>query len=165
MSGLLFLTSKDFYPEKGQRGPILSNVIQGFSLILFYSTQCEHCATLIPIFKRLPGTISGIQFGLINVSTNRQVISLAKNTICPIKYVPYIVLYISGKPFMEYKGPYDAREIRRFVLEVAEKVQKKQQFSDAKVKDDKKGIPEYSLGKPNSEQYRCYLDFEEAYKK
>ena len=50
MSGLLFLNSEDFHLNKGTRGPIMCNNIQGFSLILFYSTQCQHCKELIPIF-------------------------------------------------------------------------------------------------------------------
>ena len=54
MSGLLFLTSDDFYLQQGQSGHIMSTNIQGFSLVLFYSTMCTHCQDLIPIFKALP---------------------------------------------------------------------------------------------------------------
>ena len=49
MSGLLFLTNDDFVLNKGTKGNILCTSIQGFSLILFYSTQCPHCKSLIPI--------------------------------------------------------------------------------------------------------------------
>ena len=50
MSGLLFLNSDDFNVLNGEKGKILSTEIKGFSLILFYSTQCEYCKKLIPIF-------------------------------------------------------------------------------------------------------------------
>lgn len=166
MSGpILFLTSEDFNVQKGSKGDIMCHNIPGFSLILFYSTFCTYCQSFIPIFKRLPGTINGCQFGMINVSTNKAVVQLSQNTIAPIKYVPYIVLYINGKPFMVYKGPSDENEIRNFVVEVANNVQKKQQFSKEKVKEDApEGIPAYCIGKPVCGNDKvCYLNFVSAY--
>ena len=165
MSGLLFLTSEDFGVTSGNKGDILCHGIPGFSLILFYSTQCVHCQTLIPIFKKLPGSIGGCQFGMINVSTNKKCIRLSKDTITPITYVPYIILYIQGKPFMKYNGPHDSNEIRRFIIEVSNKVQNKQKFTDKEVKDDGKGIPQYTIGHPlcGPNDKVCYLPMEDAY--
>jgi thioredoxin-like negative regulator of GroEL len=170
MSGLLFLTSDDFYVQNGSSGKVLRTSIRGFSLILFYSTQCQYCQSLIPIFKKLPGTIGGCQFGMINVSQNRQVVMMSKETISPITYVPYIVLFIDSVPFMRYNGPSDAGEIRRFVFEISQKVQSKQKFFGEadKVKPGannkgRKGIPEYTIGFPKQEDMVCYLDFNEAY--
>jgi hypothetical protein len=167
MSGLLFLSSDDFSVVKGNKGNILCHSIPGFSLILFYSTQCVHCQNLIPLFKKLPGTIGGCQFGMINVSSNKQCVQMSKDTIAPISYVPYIVLYIQGKPFMRYNGPHDAEEIKRFVIEVANKIQSKQTFSSENVKEPQngKGIPEFSIGKPlcGQDDDVCYLNFNDAY--
>lgn len=168
MSGLLFLSSDDFSIAKGTRGNILCNSIPGFSLILFYSTQCPHCQTLIPIFKKLPGSIGGCQFGMINVSSNKTCVRMSKETIAPITYVPYIVLYINGRPFMKYQGPHNAEEILRFVLAVAEKVQNKQKFSEETVKEDPRGgIPAYTIGHPlyGPDDKVCYLPMDEAYGK
>jgi len=167
MSGLLFLSSDDFQIARGTKGDILTNTIPGFSLVLFYSTQCQHCQKLIPIFKKLPGTIGGCQFGMINVSSNKNVVRLSKDTVAPITYVPYIVLYINGRPFMRYQGPHDSGEIRRFVLEVAQKVQSKQKFSSENVKEDPRGnIPAYTIGHPlyGPDENVCYLPMDEAYK-
>ena len=167
MSGLLFLTSEDFQIQRGSKGPIMCTNIQGFSLILFYSTQCEHCQSLIPIFKRLPGSVGGCQFGMINVSHNKQCVMMSRQTIAPIKVVPYIVLYINGKPYMRYNGPHDPREIGRFIVEVARKVQKKESFAkDDRVKEDpRSGIPAYTTGHPlcGPDDKVCYLDFDDAY--
>lgn len=166
MSGLLFLTSEDFNVQKGPKGDILCHNIPGFSLIMFYSTHCVYCQSLIPIFKKLPGTINGCQFGMINVSANKAVVSMSQNTIVPVKYVPYIIFYINGKPFMTYKGPSEEAEIRRFVLEVANNVQKKQQFTKEKVKEEpNEGIPAYCIGKPICGNDKvCYLEYMGAYK-
>jgi thiol-disulfide isomerase/thioredoxin len=166
MSGLLFLTNEDFGITKGTKGPILSNNIKGLSLILFYSTQCNYCQNFIPIFKRLPGTINGCQFGMINVSQNRQTTELSKQTVAPITYVPYIILYVNGKPYMRYDGPQDINEIKRFVVEVANTIQNREKFvSNEKIKENKKGIPSYSIGIPYCEDGVCYLEFDEAYQK
>jgi thiol-disulfide isomerase/thioredoxin len=166
MSGpILFLTTEDFISQKGTNGNILCHNIPGFSLILFYSTHCVHCQTLIPIFKKLPGTINGCQFGMINVSTNKNVVEMSRDTVAPVKYVPYIVLYINGKPFMVYKGPYSENDIRNFIVEVANNVQKKQQFSKERVKEEIPGeLPAYCIGKPLCGNDKvCYLVFNNAY--
>jgi hypothetical protein len=167
-AGLLFLDNDDFTIQKGTRGDILCHSIPGFSLILFYSTQCPHCKTLIPIFKKLPGSIGGCQFGMLNVSNNKQVIALSKNTIAPITYVPYIILYHNSRPYMHYRGPLELNEIKRFVIEVAQKMQTKQTFAKENVKHEPttKGIPEYTIGHPlYGDDNRTYLEFEEAYGK
>lgn len=169
MSGLLFLTSEDFLVSKEEKGDLLCTGISGFSLILFYSTQCIHCQTLIPIFKKLPGTIGGCQFGMINVSTHKNIIRMSKDTIAPITYVPYIVLYTNGKPFMKYSGPHDISEIKRFVMEVANKLQSRQKFSTENVKEPEKGkpgIPAYCIARPlfgDCDENVCYLKLDEAY--
>jgi thiol-disulfide isomerase/thioredoxin len=166
MSGLLFLTSEDFQIQRGSKGSILCTNIQGFSLVLFYSTQCEHCQSLIPIFKRLPGSVGGCQFGMINVSHNKQCVLSSRETIAPIKVVPYIVLYINGIPYMRYNGPHDAREIGKFIIEVAQKVQNKDNLvKDDRVKENKEGgIPDYTIGHPlKGNDKVCYLEFDEAY--
>jgi thiol-disulfide isomerase/thioredoxin len=161
MSGLLFLTSSDFSITKGTKGNILCHGIQGYSFILFYSTQCEYCHTLIPIIKKLPGTIVGVQFGMINVSSNKTCIQMSQNTISHITYVPLCILYINGKPFMKYSGPADPNEIRRFIIEVSTKIQNKQKFSEETVKDNGKELPAYCIGHPlcGTEDNVCYIKF------
>lgn len=164
---LLFLSDEDFFIGKGTKGPILCTNIPGYSLILFYSDKCPHCRVLEPLFNRLPGTIQGCQFGKLHVDNNKQCIRLSKNTISPITYVPNIFLYVGGRPFMKYNGPHDIDNIRRFVIEVAQKVQNKQKFSNENVKEEPRGkIPEFTIGYPvygDPDDMRTYLEFNEAY--
>ena len=181
MSGLLFLTTDDFHINKGNNGNIMCTTIPGFSLILFYSTQCEHCKILIPIFKQLPVNLGGCQFGMINVSHNKQCILMSRDTIADIKVVPYIILYINGKPYMRYQGPHNTNEISRFIMEVASKVQEnnnktilkneqqnhneQQNQSNQSNKSNKNSIPAYTIGRPliGEDNNVCYLDFNDAY--
>ena len=165
MSALLYLSSEDFFVQKGNRGHILCHNVPGFSLVLFYSTRCSHCQTIIPEFKQLPGTVAGCQFGLINVSNNKECVAKSRQTIAPIQYVPYIVLYNNGKPYMEYKGKHNRRDIGHFIVQVANKLQTKQQFTRDEVRDTSRAIPQYSLGNPLSGNQVCYLEFDTAYVK
>ena len=131
MSGLLFLTTDDFtLIEDNKNNQILINNIPGFSLILFYSLQCEYCKTLIPIMKQLPGTINGCHFGQINIGKNKDVIRMSNMSITPLKYVPYLILYYNKKPYMRYDGPHDIEEIQNFVLEVANSIQRQVDNTD-----------------------------------
>ena len=177
MSGLLFLTADDFTVENGTKGKILCNPIPSFSLVLFYSNQCKHCKTLVPIFKKLPGTIGGCQFGLLNVGTNMKVVQKSKGTVTEIQYVPLIILYINGKPFMRYAGKYNQAEIVQFVVSMSKRVQTKEAFvnknnslkPDPNIKEDPRGgIPAFSIGKPLKGDGRfdvCYLEFQNTYSK
>lgn len=171
MSGLLFLATDDFQVINGTKGQILANPIPGISLVLFYSTECVHCQKLIPIFKKFPGTMEGCQFGIINVSKNKKVVGMSQNTLAPIKYVPLIILYVDGKPFMRYDGVHTEEQIAHFVLEIANKIKTKNTFSKENnmVREENKeeSLPEYTTGKPIKGDLKknvCYLDFENAYK-
>jgi len=166
MSGLLFLQSSDFHIEAGTKGDIVCHGIRGISLILTYSTKCSHCQRLIPIFKKLPGTIGGCQFGMINVSLDKDIVAMSVNSVAPIKYVPLIILYVHGKPFIRYDGPHEENEIRAFLIDVTNKLQTKEKFSSEKVKESKneREIPAYTVGHPlYGDEDVSYLEFEEAY--
>ena len=164
MSSLLFLSDEDFFVGKGTKGPISCTNIPGYSLILFYSTKCPHCKNLDPIFRSLPGTIQGCQFGMINVNSNNKAVQLSKNTISPITFVPSLILHVSGRPFMRYQGPHDVDQIRRFIVEVAQKLQNKQKFASENVKEDPRGrIPDFTIGHPKTDEDVTYLEFNEAY--
>lgn len=174
MSGLLFLTSDDFQIQQKSKGNVLCHNIKGFSLILFYSTQCEYCKKLIPIFKELPGTIQGCNFGMLNVNRNKKIIQMSNQTIVPITYVPYCILFIDGVPFMRYDGPSNKDNILTFIVDVANKVENNRKFISNKDQQQQsqqsivdKPIPEYSLGRPlcGPNDKKCYLKWESAYKK
>ena len=166
---LLFLNTDNFSISKGERGSLLSNSINGFSLILFYSTQCDYCHTVIPIFKQLPRYIQGCKFGMINVSKNYKLIEMSKDTIAPLEYVPYIILYTNRKPFMRYEEKLDIESIKQFILDVQKNLKHKEQFTQKKKsKIVKASIPGYTIGNPVSgptKKKRCYLNFDSAYKK
>jgi hypothetical protein len=100
---------------------------------------------------------------MVNVSNNKEIIRMSQKTIAPLKFVPYILLHINGKPFMRYDGPHDEEQIRRFILEVAKQLEDKPHFANT-VASGKKELPGYSIGQPVcGEDNVCYLEYEEAY--
>lgn len=180
MSGLLFLEHNDFGLNQGTKGPIMCHKIKGISLILFYSTKCQYCHNLIPVFRSLPGSIGGCQFGIINIDNNYQCVQMSQNTIAPIKYVPYIVLYNDGKPFMEYKGEQSVKSITKFIIDVVERMRSKQTFSSGnktpgsvEIIEEENRIPKYTIGIPlygngsklHKKERVCYLEVNNAYNK
>lgn len=167
MSKLLYLDEEDFKVITGPNGPIMCNRIKGFSLVLFYSKECVHCHTFIPVFKRIPSVISGCQFGLVNVTRNINLVKLSKKTISPIKFVPYVLLYVNGKPFLQYDGPRTEDGVKKFIIEVSKKLNSKQYFSNIQKsqkesKEDNK-IPPYCIARPKCDGAVCYLSSSTAY--
>lgn len=174
MSGLLFLQSCDFNVQPSARGgEIVCNNIRGVSLILMYATKCEFCRRLIPIFKRLPGTVGGCQFGMVNIEAERDLVRLSLNSLVPISYVPLIVLYVNGKPFIRYDGAHEEADIRAFLVDVTNRLQTKERFSTSAAdknahanKDGKhpRGIPAFTIGYPLfGDEDDMYKEFDEAY--
>lgn len=130
MASIYYLTSEDFVLMQGQTGVVMCNKIPNLSLILYYSKNCNYCQDLVPIFKDLPYRFQGCTFGLANILLDNQaIVQMARTTVIPISYVPFIVLYVNGKPFMEYKGPRSTKEIVDFLNEVFTNLQQRQHFA------------------------------------
>jgi hypothetical protein len=128
MSGILYLNVDDFIIRKGEKGNLLclNYDVQGLSLVLFYSNECQHCTKLMGRYKQLPFNINGCQFTMINVNKaeNRRVVQLSNQTIVPITYVPDIILYVDGIPYMRYDGNHDIQSIKSFILDIYQQLQK-----------------------------------------
>lgn len=169
MNGLLFLSSDDFYINETPNGKLLlTHMNQGLFLVLFYSTQCEHCKKAIPVFKELPRMIHGCTFGMINVSTNAKVVHMSRNTVSPVQFVPYIVLYLGGEPYYMYKGAITPTELQKFIIEMSKLLQTRQQFikkgdNPGVPNKQEKKIPEFCSGVPYCDEDVCYLEFDTAY--
>lgn len=166
---LLFLSSEDFSIRQGSNGKLLCHDIQQISLVLFYSTHCVYCQQLIPIFKRIGELVPGCQIAMINVSLNKQIISSSQQTITPIKYVPLIILYVNGIPYMEYTDQYNIESIRTFIVNVYKTIEQKVSFGTQQYPNQahphvhhtpgQREIPKYSIGEPLfGDDRRCYLE-------
>lgn len=116
-SPILFLNETNF-TVNGEKS--LTVNIPNFSLVLFYSTRCPHCKQMIEVIKRMPTLINGCTFAMVNLDENRAVVQKAKQSTLELKFVPFLVFYASGTPYMVYNGPTVDSEIKRFVVQVSE---------------------------------------------
>lgn len=167
MNSLIFLSEQDFSIQQGKKGYLLCNNIPEVSLVLFHSKQCPYCSDIFTIFQNLPRIVFGCKFAVLNISSNVNVARMSQQTIAPITHVPFIVLYVNGRPFMKYNGEKSLGAVAGFVNEVLSRIQSKKNFSsNTRVDHGDAEIPEYSIGIPFNlvcEGEQCYLTFSEAY--
>jgi len=125
MSGILFLGSSDFVMRQGETGPLLCLTYdsKGLTLVLFYSNHCEFCDNLIKKFKQLPHIVNGCQFAMTNVSHHPDIPERSKDTKASITYVPDLILYVNGSPYVRYDGAHEIDAIKNFIIEIYKKIQ------------------------------------------
>jgi hypothetical protein len=169
MQSIISLRQDDFEPQTGTKGAILCNRIKGLSLCMFYSPMCKISEALLPKFKHLPQIINGCKFCVLNINENQGIISLSRQTIAPIEFVPYIIFYVNGRPFLQYDDDATMERLLAFVQYSMKLVESKKSFVDkgAKIESD---IPKYSIAKPYAEfkcsdEGFCYLSYSDAYNK
>lgn len=142
MSGILFLGNDDFQVRQGDQGMLLTLTYdsKGLTLVLFYSKECPYCDSLINKFKQLPNFVNGCQFAMVNVNRNMSVVERSKNTVAPITYVPDVILYVNGMPYIRYDGPHDINHIKEFIVSIYQKIQKTS-FTENNNEQDKPNHP------------------------
>jgi thiol-disulfide isomerase/thioredoxin len=171
---LIELNADAFRKLKGSKGYVLGIPnAENLTLLMFYSTQCEYCDQAMPELARLSRHLREnnlpIQVAVCDVGKNRAVIKEAADTVDPIKYVPYTVIYLKDKPYVRYNGNKVAEEMFKYLIEVMRRIDTRQQFvrADSRQEDEEKdeeptqpgiGVP-YNMV---TEQSVCYLTNEEA---
>lgn len=165
----VFLSDTDFNIQQGKNGKLLCQNIPGISLVLFYSQQCEYCQDVFPQFEMISNQLPGCTFAYLNINKFQKVAVLSGQTIAPITYVPFIILYVNGVPYMKYNGKKTANDIGKFVSDVLSRINVNQNFSTQKtVKNLQETIPEYVNGAiPYNvicDAEQCYITVNEAYK-
>lgn len=173
-NNLIHLTENDFFVSETNNNKnnstknVLCCNLRNVALVLFYARQCIHCNETLPVFQILPKAVPSCQFALLNVEKNMKVAQMSADTICPVEFVPFLVLFVNGRPFMKYTGPKTVQDISSFLNDVLSRLQQRKQFSNLKVENSEHEIPPYSYGVPFNlicEGEQCYLSFNEAYKR
>ena len=124
MTSFLFLETSDFSIRSGEKGQVLFLTFQprGMTLVLFYSNQCPHCQSFMKDFKQLPSVMNGCQFAMTNIEKYPAIAQMSRSTIVPIQYVPDIILFVNGFPYVRYEGAPDISSITTFLLEMNKKI-------------------------------------------
>lgn len=170
---LIYLTTNDFYIGDGSKGKLLCNNLKDLTFCFFHADpeRCEHCEELLPIFKKLPHFIKSCKFALVNLNKNPDCIKMSNTTITPLEYVPYLMLYVNGRPFLRYDGERNLQELVDFINEAINRLKTKTKFVDnknqSKIEDEKLG---YTTGVPynvicDEESGKCYVKYLDIMKK
>lgn len=159
---IIFLTDKNFGLGAGVKGKLLFNDIQGISIVLIYSTNCPVCHQIIPIFKELPNYVPGCRFAVINIDNNKDIVAKSQLTTMPIKYVPQIIIFHNGKPFLKYTGEKNLQTMVSFFKDTISRVQNSVNFSKQSEKKKEENSEYENGGTPynivcDSDSDMCYL--------
>lgn len=154
MSTLLFLGTDDFFVHNGA----LCTELSGFSMLFFYSSQCQHCQKFGPLFQELPKQVMRCSFGMINVGKNKRIVNVAQNTSTPITFVPLIIMYVNGVPFAQYSGEYTQASIQRFIYTMSTRAREENFPPQGSAKREVRGVNDSTY-----DSLVSYLEFGEAY--
>lgn len=130
MNSVRQLSDRDFELKQRKNGNIITCNLSGISLVLFKSENCPHCVSMGPIMQQLSRKINTCNFAMINITRFPAVIKASQNSIMPITYVPFIVLYVNGKPFLKYDGDRNEQAVGTFVMSVINQLKTTKNFSD-----------------------------------
>jgi Thioredoxin len=131
-NNLLYLGEQDFYVDgKGSKGPVICLMHKDIHFVFFHANKdvCSYCDSAKPEFMKLAQFISGAKFGLCNLSTDANLISKSLNTIIPLNKVPLFILFVNGRPFMNYTGEKTFNHFVEFMQNVIKRLQTQQVFN------------------------------------
>lgn len=177
--GLIYLTDQEFSlvpPTNGMSGQVpgqspqemkyeLVHRIKGVSMVFFYSKSCPMCTNLKEQYKTLPGKVQGVSFAIANVTANdSRLQKMASASSTPIMYVPYLVIYIDGHYYLEYRGPKTVDSIVRAAYEIVAKLTSGKEFGTGRVCKNDSGKDGYCTVDYNlkDDKNMCYT-YEECY--
>jgi hypothetical protein len=170
MSQILFPTSKEFFLDKAPKGNVMCCTQKGIMFVLFHadSARCTYCEEIIPEFRKLPYSMAGIKFAMVNINKNKELVDMSSKTIAPITYVPYMILYVEGRPFTRYDGERKLQDILGFLNTVLNGLKNKRDFFENKNFKLESDVPVYTTGSQmnvicDTEKGVCYLSSKDAY--
>ena len=169
MASLTYLSTDDFSIQSGSKGNVLCNKLPNISLVLFYSANCKFCGDVISVFNVLPRRVNGCHFAAASMDRYLEIAKMSLNTISPIKTVPTIIMYVSGRPLCNYTGTKSIEAIEKFIREMQSKMKMNSTFSgNSKIVQNTRELPSYGdSGIPYNivcEGELCYLSVGEAYR-
>lgn len=174
-SALIELTAESFKKMKGNRGHVLGLPnAQNLTLVMFYSMQCTFCDQAMPELSKLSRYLREnnlpIQVAVCDVSKNKRVIQESADTVDPIKYVPYLTIYLRDRPYLRYNGKKIAEEMLSYLVEVLKRIDTRQQFVQPQRQAQEEQEEEVSAGPSVGIPYNvvcegdvCYLTQDEVF--
>jgi thiol-disulfide isomerase/thioredoxin len=160
---LTYLTPNDYFITQQNE---LANKIPGFSFIFFSSSGCKFCKDVMPSFLRLSQILQGCVFGIMNVDQEEQkIVSMSASTKNKLEFVPYVLLYVNGKPLAPYMPDEDNPDANFEKMKTFLIAQTTSLNSGDKPTAKSAQIPPYAGGIPGNLKRVCYFSYDRAYGK
>ena len=99
----IYNISHDTYYVYGRTSKTLNLRIPGNVLVFFKTEGCPGCAAFRPVFERLSNEQPSIKYGVTDLTHDKSVVHMARQTTTEIKTVPYILFYSDERPVARYK--------------------------------------------------------------
>ena len=123
---ILHLTNNDFYVDNGKKGKVMCTTQKDILFAFFHlnDNECSNCTTMIPEFVNVAKRLPQIKYALVNLSKYPEIFKKTVDTIAPIKYVPYLIIFVNNRPFLRYDGGKSSSEMYEFIKELLENMPK-----------------------------------------
>lgn len=127
----MYLGEQEFYVDKGTKGPVICCTMKGIVFVMFHANPqvCQFCDLAKPEFMQLAQIIPGAKFGLCNLSQYPGLVQMSYKTITPLNKVPLFILFVNGRPFMNYEGQKQIKPFAEFMQQALARLQSQQVFS------------------------------------
>lgn len=117
MSAVHQLTSQNFRIV-GTNRKTLNITAPGILLVFFKMAGCPGCAQFEPVFYQLPNIERRVNYAIVDLSQQRDVVKMSRSTVTPIDTVPFIMLYADGRPRAKYTGKKRVQDIQAFLNKI-----------------------------------------------
>jgi hypothetical protein len=133
---ILYLGEQDFFAGQGNRGNVVCCKQPGVLFVMFHADPnvCQYCEAAKPEFMQLGQVIAGAKFGLCNLSRCKGLVQTSFQTITPLDKVPLFILFVNGRPFMNYAGEKQLKHFAEFMQQAL------QRLSQATVQTNNGGV-------------------------
>lgn len=121
MAGIQQLNTHNFM-ILGRQTKTLGTNIPGNMLVLFKMTNCQNCATFEPIFVELANSDRRVSYGIANISNNTEIVKMSRETSTPIAAVPFLILYINGRPHAKFNGTKSVSNLQTFITKALQNI-------------------------------------------
>lgn len=116
------LSLKNFSISNGPKRTLDIN-IEGKVLLFIKMEGCPGCNSFFPIFHELSKMDKRINYAVFDITNQRQVVVMARETSTPIENVPFILMYNNGSPFAKYKGKKSFEGVQNFITTIIKMIE------------------------------------------
>ena len=128
MNNTQYLGEFDFEVSKSAKGPVIATKVPGVVFVMFHADPgvCQACDLAKPEFGQLFQHFPSAKFAYCNLSRNQRLSSMSFQTITPLNKVPLFIVFVNGRPFVNYTGERQFKFFAEFMQQVLQRLASQQ---------------------------------------